>query len=136
LGVAGAVEEHVLFGVACPAGSSDTGRTGGEFARASGVVVRSGPETLGVGGVEAMAGGQAGDSGEDEAVTCLYRRPDGWGGFVAVRRSACGVGWMGGWGVVSAELRPHALLWRKRVLFLCEGPRDVLLVPLELRFGE
>jgi hypothetical protein len=56
---------------------------GDELAGACGVVVCSGPKTVGVGGVEAMASGQAGDGGEDEAMTCLYRRLYGWGRFVA-----------------------------------------------------
>ena len=58
-GVAGAVEYDVFLGVACPAGSSDAGRTGDEFAGACGVVVRSSPELVGVGGVEAVARGQS-----------------------------------------------------------------------------
>ena len=129
------MEYDVFLCVACPPGSSDTGRAGDGFAGAGGVVVRSGPETFRVCGVEAVASGQTGDGGEDEAVTCLYRRPDGWGGFVAVRRGACGVGWVGGWGVIRADLRPHTFLRRERVPLLGEGPRDNLLVPLELRFG-
>jgi hypothetical protein len=120
--------------MACPPGSSDTGRAGDEFARACGVVVCPGPETLGVRGVEAVAGGQAGDSGEDKVLTCLYRRPQGWGGLVAFRWGACGMGWVWGWGIVRADLRPHALLWLEFPVLSGEGPRDVLPVLLEFRF--
>ena len=126
----------MFFGVACPAGSSDTGHSGDGFAGAGGIVVRSSPETLGIRGVETVASGQTGDGGEDKAVTCLYCPTYGWGGFVAFRWSACRVGWVGGWGIVGADLCPHALFGCEHVPFLREGPRDVFLVPLELRFGE
>ena len=109
----------MLLGVTCPSGSSDLGCVGDMFTGAGGVVVRSGPETVGVGGIEAMPSGKMGDGGEDEAVTCLYHRPYGWGGFVAFWWGACGVGWVWGWGVVHADLCPHVFLWHERVPFLC-----------------
>jgi hypothetical protein len=121
----------MFFGVTCPSGSSDPGCAGDEFAGACGVVVRSGLEAFRVCGVEAVAGGQTGDSGEDEAVTCLYHHLYGWGGFVAFRGGACSMGWVGRWGVVGADLRPHALLQREFPVLSGECLLDVLLVPPE-----
>jgi hypothetical protein len=46
------------------------------------------------------------------------------------------VGWVGGWGIVCSDLRPHAFLQRECAPFLHEGPRNVLLVPFELRLRE
>jgi hypothetical protein len=109
------------------------GCAGDEFARAYSVVVCSGPEAVGVCGVEAVPGGKAGDGGENEVMTCLYRRPDGWGGLVAFRWGACGMGWVGRGGVVGTDLCPHALLRGELQVLLGEGPPDVLLVPPELR---
>jgi hypothetical protein len=65
-----------------------------------------------------MASGQVGDGGKDEVMTCLYCCLYGQGRLVAFWWGACGVGWVGGWGVVGADLRPHALLRREHVPFL------------------
>ena len=67
---------------------------------ACGVVVCSGLEMVGIGGIEAMASGQVGDGGKDEVMTCLYCCLYGQGRLVAFWWGACGVGWVGGWGVV------------------------------------
>jgi hypothetical protein len=72
------------------------------------------------------------DGGEDEVVMCLYGCLYGWGRFVAFQWGACGMGWMGGWGVVRADLRPHVLLQREFLVLSGKGPPDILLVPLEL----
>ena len=69
---------------------------GDGFAGACGIVVRSSPETLRIRGVEAVAGGKAGDSGEYEVMTCLYHCLYGWGRLVSIRRGICRMGWVGG----------------------------------------